>query len=51
MFHPFRGVIAWGAAIAQVQYESRIMRGQPAERGRSHAVVAQENLYLANEHW
>jgi hypothetical protein len=50
MFYPSFRTRTGRAAVAQIEHEARIVRGKPAEPGRRHSRLAQEGLYLADEH-
>src|SRR5688572_26182636 len=50
MFHTSFGAIARHAAVAQVEHEAGIARGEAAELGRGHAGPAQEDFDFADEH-
>src|SRR5690606_25674921 len=50
MFHPSFGAVARFAAVAQIEHEARIARGEAAELGRRHSGAAQKDLDLAEQH-
>ncbi|MEN7537023.1 hypothetical protein [Aurantiacibacter flavus] len=50
MFHTSCGFDPRTAPIAQIKHEAWVLRCQAAEGGGRHAIEAQEDLYLANEH-
>src|SRR5690606_36471614 len=50
MFHPYCHRSAGFASVAQVEHETRIVRGKPAELGRRHVVPAEELLDFADQH-
>ncbi|WP_161981456.1 hypothetical protein [Aurantiacibacter suaedae] len=50
MFHTPRSIGAGAASVAQVKDEARVLRGEAAEGSGRHAITAQEDLDLANEH-
>jgi hypothetical protein len=50
MFYPSFSTRAGGAAVAQIENETRIVRGQAAELGRWHARLAQKDFDLSDEH-
>jgi hypothetical protein len=50
MFYPCFGPGARLAAVAQVEHEARVARGEAAEAGCGHPGTAQEDFDLADQH-
>src|SRR3546814_781718 len=49
-FDAYGGGFAWDSAVAQIEYEAGIVRGEASELGAGHVRLAQEALDLAQEH-